>query len=490
MKKLLTSLLVIAILLTCCVSVLAACDKRDYDYTITFYTQQNDDLQKVTQNAIDSFEAKYPGWHIDHQIISNGYDGVRDKTIADLSGKKQPDLAYCYADHVSLYMKTGKVIDVMQYINETGVATYVDSETGETVTTDQVVGYTAEEIANFVPAYYNEGNAVNFSDYEKYGFAATSKLMMPFAKSTELMYYNKTALKELGVTTVPQTWDELFALKDKVNQKWPTATLLGYDSEANWFITESERQGWGYTSTNNEQHYLFNNTRAAAWLDKLGAMRTDITSQGKYKTYTSNLFKLGPEEGGVVFCVGSSGGAKNQNTTKFEVGIARVPGSLVFDNDNKPVIDETTGKQKIDYRCISQGPSLVMLKSDKAKNPEQKALMTWMFVKELYDPGVLASVASLQGYCSPMSNTADLVPSYKKDLDEAIGSDGKIVNITHAATKFAEELSKDGLLFTSPAFVGSSEARTQVGNALQYVIEGTASGKDALQEAYNNCGGV
>ena len=489
MKKLLTSLLVIAILLTCSVTVLAACDKRDYDYTITFYTQQNDDLQKVTQNAIDSFEAKYPGWHVDHQIISNGYDGVRDKTIADLSGKKQPDLAYCYADHVSLYMKTGKVIDVMQYINADGKAFYVDSATGETVNTEEVIGYTPEEIANFVPAYYNEGDAINFSDYDKYGFEATSKLMMPFAKSTELMYYNVDALKELGAE-VPTTWDELFALKDKVNAKWPTATLLGYDSEANWFITESERQGWGYTSTNNEQHYLFNNKRAADWLDKLGGMRMDITSQGKYKTYTSNLFKLGPEDGGVVFCVGSSGGAKNQNTTKFQVGIARVPGSLVYDKDGKPVMDETTGKQKVDYRCISQGPSLVMLKSDKAKNPEQKALMTWMFIKELYNPGVLASVASLQGYCSPMSNTAELVPDYAKDLANAIGSDGKINNITHAATKFAEELSKDGLLFTSPAFVGSSEARTQVGNALQYVIEGTASGKDALQEAYNNCGGM
>ena len=71
-RKLITSLLVIVLVLACCLTVFAACDKRDYDYTITFYTQQNDELQKITAAAIATFEEAYPGWHIDHQIISNG----------------------------------------------------------------------------------------------------------------------------------------------------------------------------------------------------------------------------------------------------------------------------------------------------------------------------------------------------------------------------------------------------------------------------------
>ena len=469
-RKLITSLLVIVLVLACALTVFAACDKRDYDYTITFYTQQNDDLQKVTASVIEQFEAAYPGWHVDHQVISNGYDGIRDKVVADLSGKKQPDLAYCYADHVSLYMQTGKVVDVSKFINSTDKATYVNKD-GETVDTGVNVGYSADELSHFIPAYYNEGKGSNFTDYDKYGFTADSMLMMPFAKSTELMFYNKTALDACGLKPA-ETWDEMWAQIPDIEKKFPKATLLGYDSEANWFITESERQGWGYTSVDANQHYLFNNSKAAAWLDTLGEMRSQITSQNKYGSYTSNLFKLGADNGGVIYCVGSSGGAKNQDPgDKFTLGVTHVPYSTDGEGNVLP-----NGKLN-----ISQGPSLVMLSSDKAKNPEQKQLMTWLFIKMLYQPSTLASVASLQGYCSPMDNTAEQVATYAEFLqgDSAIAQ----------ATKWAEQLSKEGLLFTSPAFVGSSEARTQVGNALQFVIEGLSSGTEALQTAYNNCGG-
>ena len=479
-----------ALLLACCVSIFAACDNRDYDHTITFYSSQNDDLQGKTKAAIDAFEAKYPGWHVDHQSVG-GYDDVRNKTIAALSAKKQPDIAYCYPDHVSLYMQTGKVVDMKQYIDNTaGTVSGIDSLTNESA--DFAIGYTQAEIDNFIEVYYNEGRAENFSDFVDYGFTKDSMLMMPFMKSTELLFYNATALKALG-KPVPTTWDELWSYEEDFKKMYPKGTLLGYDSDANWFITESQRQGWGYTSTDPNNHYLFNNDRAAAWLDTLGGHRTQIQTQGKYETYTSNLFKLGLADnaGGLLFCVGSSGGAKNQmpSGNKFEVGIARVPGSKVFDAQGKPVIDETTGEQKIDYQCISQGPSLCMLKSDKAKDPDQKALMTWMFIKELYDPTIQASVSMLQGYCTPLKNTAEVVADYANFLDDAFADEAhtKVNNITAAANLLANELSEEGLLFTSPAFVGSSEARTQVGNALQYVVEGTTKGKGALEEAYNNC---
>ena len=43
--------------------------------------------------------------------------------------------------------------------------------------------------------------------------------------------------------------------------------------------------------------------------------------------------------------------------------------------------------------------------------------------------------------------------------------------------------------FTSPAFVGSSTARTQVGNVLYYVMRGEKTVDVALNDAYRNCGG-
>lgn len=471
MKKLLTSVLVIVLLLACCLTVLAACDNRDYDYTIVLYTQQNDKLQAITATAIANFEAKYPGWHVDHQVQSNGYDGVRDKVIADLSGKKQPDIAYCYADHVSLYMETGRVVDVAKFINSTANVSYEPNakeiEESGTVNTNYAIGYTAEELSHFIPAYFNEGKATNFTDYDKAGFTKDSIIMMPFAKSTEVMFYNKTALDAVGLTPA-KTWAEMWEQIPVLTKAYPTATVLGYDSEANWFITESERQGWGYTSVDANNHYLFNNPTAAAWLDSLFAIRKNITSQNKYGSYTSNLFKLGADKGGTIYCVGSSGGASNQKTELFTVGATTVPASVLSDGSTSDL-------------CISQGPSFVLLKSDKANNPDQKSLMTWMFLKELYNPQILAAVAQEQGYCSPMDNTAELVEEYAAFLNSS--------DLVAQSTKIAEQLSTSGKLFTSPAFVGSSEARTQVGNALLFVLQGISDGSSALREAYNNCAG-
>ena len=120
-------------------------------------------------------------------------------------------------------------------------------------------------------------------------------LVLPFVKSTELLFYNKTALDDAGLKPA-KTWDELWQQAPILAQKYTKATVLGYDSEANWFITESERQGWGYTSVNKDKHYLFDNENVIQWLDDVIATNADkgyITTQQIYGNYTSNLFKMG-----------------------------------------------------------------------------------------------------------------------------------------------------------------------------------------------------
>ena len=503
MKKLLTSILVVVLLLSSAFVIFAACgDNRDNDHTIVFYTQQNDDLQKVTAVAIAKFEAKYPGWKVDHQVQSGGYDGIRTKIVNNLGSKKQPDLAYCYADHVALYMQKKKVIDINTLINSTatveGKTIQANAEGKWEATGDATyaVGYTETEMANFVPAFLAEGKGSNFTGAGKYGYSDDAMLTMPFLKSTEVMFYNQTALQYIvdqlksanrtealalfvdaeGKLTPPATWDVMWKQAPIVAEFFPEATLLGYDSEANWFITESERQGWGYTSVDEKNHYLFNNQRAVAWLDQLSKFNEDghiTTQQMSGGSYTSNLFKQGvgaPVDkgtgGGVIYCVGSTGGAKNQATNNFTWKVTRVPGSV------KP--DGTIANQ-----VISQGPSLVMFRSDKAKNADEKAMMTFLFMKELYDPTIQAGIAKLQGYTPCILNAAQ--------VDEDFAEYLKGTDITAQAINLANKLASEGLFFSSPAFVGSSDARTQVGNALQAVLQGTKSGEEALRVAEKNC---
>lgn len=444
-------------------TVLTACNTEepiDYSHTIVFYSTQGDSLQAITSNAIASFEAKYPGWEVEH-IQPGGYDEVKDKINSDFQAQVQPDLAYCYPDHVAQYLQTGKVVDLTQFMNSTATIA-VDGE-------DTLVGYTEAELADFVSGYYNEGFASNYAGYETYGYTAESMLTLPFVKSTELLYYNKTALKALNLE-VATTWDMLWSQCEAITEEYPTATPLGYDSEANWFINMCEQNGWGYTSADPSNHYLFKNANVQAWLEQLNAYYDlgYITSQKDYGSYTSGLFTKGVEDGGLVYCIGSSGGASHQDPGDvFEWGIAPIPGSVQEDGS-------------VNYSVISQGPSLVMLKDGHSvTNSDEKQLMTWLFVKELLDPTFQAAFSIGSGY-NPCRLSTFEVEDYVNHIADTD-------SITAQAANVAKDLSDR--FYTSPAFVGSSTARDQVGTALYYALTGQKTAEQALADAYKNCGG-
>lgn len=467
MKKVLGIILVLVIMVPCCFAILIGCKpSTDYTHTIIFYSSQGDALQSVTANAIENFEKKYPGWKVEH-VTPGGYDDVRDKIIQDFQGHQQPDVAYCYSDHVAQYLQTGNVIDMNKYIKSTDE---VDTVVGEE-TVKKLVGFTEAEINDIVPGYYKEGLAKNYGDYESYNFAEDAMLTLPFVKSTELLYYNKTALDACGLTPAT-TWDELWAQCAVIKEKYPKATPLGYDSEANWFITMAQQNGWGYTSAS-APHYLFNNENAVAWLTQLKEYyeKGYISTQNEYGSYTSALFTKGVanDEGGCVYCIGSSGGASHQDPGKaFTWGIAPTLGSVQADGS-------------VNYSAISQGPSLVMLKDGRGlSNADEKEMMTWLFVKELLAPQFQAAFAVASGYNPARISAAD----YLTDVDAS--------DITSVAAKVASSMSDR--FFTSPAFsgldtAGSSEARTQVGNVVLYSMTGKKTPEKALKDAVDNCGG-
>jgi hypothetical protein len=88
-----------------------------------------------------------------------------------------------------------------------------------------------------------------------------------------------------------------------------------------------------------------------------------LTTQTENGGYTSRLFVKGPEIGGTVFSIGSSGGASHQATDDFTWGVAPMPGSLQAEGT-------------VNTSAISQGPSLVMFQTE-AKNETERQLMTW-----------------------------------------------------------------------------------------------------------------
>ncbi len=452
-----------------------------YDHTIVFYSSQGSKYQAVTETAIQEFETKYPGWTVDHVQVGS-YDDVFDQVKNGLKGGLQPDLAYCYADHVAEYLDSGKVVDMGEYLTDSRSYTYNIDGMGYKVGR---IGFSDSDVENFIPNYMEEGKAENFGGYEAAGFTEDSLLTIPFVKSTEVLYYNPDALDALGAE-VPTTWDELWDICEMAREKWPLCTPLGYDSEANWFITMAKQQGFGYTSADPNNHYLFNNDGAKQWLTDL-ADRYDppqgyFTTFGIYGAYTSNLFVKGPEEGGTVFCIASSA-SQYMAGNNFTTEVAPIPG-VMRDADGD-------GTPELHAECISQGPSLVMLTGGHGvSNASEKEIMTFQFVKELLDVDFQAKFASVSGY-NPMRTDVYDVESYAnflegKDPETGIPLTGNQL-VSAKVAKVEAQLTDR--FFTTPAFVGSSKARQEMSDVVVNVVLGRRTPKEALQNAYKNCGG-
>lgn len=464
-KRVLRALGLTSVLGMSCLA-LGSCEQQDTAHTITFYTTMGEKLQAPLNATIEQFEKKFPGWTVE-AIFPGGYDEVKSAIVGDLQANSQPDLAYCYADHVAQYLVTGKVVNISNFINNqnTLVANVlVDNEWVEKTYEGEIVGYTEAEIKDFVPGYYAEGYASNYADFSTYGYAETDLLTLPFQKSTEILYYNADALAELEVE-VPTTWDELWEICRLAKAKWPASTPLGYDSESNWFITMCEQNGWGYTSAQ-KPHYLFNNPETQAWLAELNGYFKEglFTTQEIYGAYSSNLFTKGAETGSIL-SIGSSGGASYQDPgNKFKFGVAPIPGSKQADGT-------------VVHKAISQGPSLVMFETS-ASNATEKELMTWEFVKLLLEPENQCKFAGTSGYMPARISAYD-VPYYQELLEDTS-------NIVVATVLCAKTMTDR--YYTSPAFVGSSTARTQVGSALVYAAMGTKTPQAALSDASKKCG--
>ena len=484
MKKIIALLLV----LTTCFTLLVACRKKPpvttetpvsyekvrYDVpaggydgsevTITFSHTMGEELRDILDQYIKVFNEIYPNITVEHSQVG-GYNDVRDTVNKQLTAGNQPNIAYCYPDHVALYNLTGKVVPLDNFIE----SKIPDTFAGE----GAILGLTDTEIANFIDTYYAEGTVFD---------AAGTMYTLPMSKSTEVIYYNKTFFDAYNLT-VPTTWAEMEqvcaqikAIISDPNSPYynPLSYPLGYDSESNWFITMCEQYGSAYTKNDAQKFYFNNQTNRdfvkmfRGWYEK-----GYFTTQELYGAYTSGLFTNTTDstKGAAYMCIGSTGGAKNQvpkvndGTPAFEVGVAPIP---QYDANNK--------------KAISQGPSLVIFDQEN----KQEVVASWLFVK------FLATNAKFQAAFSMVSG---YIPVIEKDvLVEALPAYGTWLETGLAPGVTGTPAYKDVVIsktikvaltqvdtfYTSPAFNGSSTARDQVAEIMKYCFVTPTDNVDAL----------
>ena len=446
-----------------CDVVVSDCEDSNIDFvcdvcgvelqvTITFYHTMGSKLSQLLNQYITDFNAIYPNITVKHQAVG-GYDDVKDRVVREINAGVQPNIAYCYPDHVALYNEAGAVATLDDFIASTEVVTRADGTT-------ETLGLTAEQKADFIQGFYNEGK--QFGDDMMYS--------MPFSKSTEVLYYNKTFFDEHNLT-LPTTWAEMEALCAAIKAIDPDCIPLGYDSEANWFITMCEQYGSPYTSAEEGNHFLFNNDTNKGfvkmireWYDK-----GYVITQNTYGAYTASLFN----GNGSYMCIASSASAhrmcpkKDTSTGEypFEVGIVSIPQV----NPANP-------------KVIAQGPNLCIFEQE----DPLEVLASWLFVKFLTTNAEFQTEFSMASGCTPVIKSTVENEDYAEYLAAADGGD-------HIAALSAKVcLEQASAYFTAPAFNGSGIVSDEVGALLVRCLYERTTDVDklidgAFEEAIEEC---
>lgn len=386
---------------------------------------------------VTEFQNRYP--NITVNIVNHtSYDTIYTDLRYAVSAGTLPTMAIAYPDHVADYLESGVVENMAGYVSDPIIGLGVDDDTEAGDLDDYYAGYLEES-----------------TDYARDGVYS-----MPWSKSTEVMFYNKTNFDEYGLT-VPRTWEDLWEVCAQIKEIDPDVIPFGYDSDDNLFITRLAQDNIPYTSLDSSSRFLFNNDQAKAVVRELktnydlGYMTTKGTSANG--SYTSTMFTN--QE--LWMTVGSTGGTSYNFTSNFEIGIAAVPQS---DTENPKV--------------ISQGPSVCFFSSAS----QDQLYAAWLFYKFATNSDNAANLSTLTGY-NPVRRSAFETDFYQ-DWAAQTATQGSS-KLIRDALEFADDNYADAY-YTSPAFRGSAVARTEVGGIITNVLLGTLTVDEAFSKAYSN----
>lgn len=439
MKKLLTSLSLLA-----GVTTLVACssDKTEQapsadsnekqelvttienPVTIEFWHAMSGTNQEAVDALVEQFNTTIgaeKGITVE-SVYQGAYTDLKTKTTAALKSGSAPAITQAYTDWVAEYLQSGAVVALDEYIN--------DPEVGIKDFDDIIKDYRAEN-----------------SQYEGGKFYS-----LPFNKSTEVLYYNKTFFDANGLT-VPTTWDEVEEVSAKIKELTGNPAF-GVDSPQNYFITMVQQFGGQYTNSQGE--ILFSEDNAKAAIETLELLKRN-TDAGLWRLPGEDKYLSGPFMSELLYMyTGSTAGYSHISTAPFEVGVAPIP-----------QISSETGA------VIQQGTNVVVLNQNKSA---EEVYAAYEFAKFLSSYEANLFFATNTSYLPIRQSVMDSA-EYQAYVTES-GDQTKLVGPEQSAYYFYDPA------FYTDTF-SSYNVRTAVGNAVESVVLSGVSPEQAVEEALN-----
>ncbi|MBP3637579.1 MAG: extracellular solute-binding protein [Clostridia bacterium] len=414
-------------------------------YEITFWAKNDTNITQADlyRKAIEDFQAIYPNITVNLRLYTD-YGRIYNDVITNIATGTTPNVCITYPDHIATYLTGDNCVVPLDELFTHEKYGLGGSE----------VLFDAPTQAEIVPQFLSE------CAFGGHYYA------VPYMRSTEACYVNKTYVEKLGFTLPEKlTWDFVWEVADAAAQQDEEGTYLVngqkvmipflYKSTDNMMIQMLRQKGAGY-STDAGEILIFNDTTRELLSTVAEHVKKGAFSTFKISSYPANFLNAGQ----CIFAIDSTAGATwmgsdaplidiaEDKLVQFETAVMTIP---QFDPEHP--------------QMISQGPSMCVFNKD----DPQEVLASWLFTQYMLTNDVQIAYASTEGYV-PVTTKAQQSDNYQDYLARA-GED----NEHHYIVKMqATQLLLDnvGNTFVTPVFNGSASLRDAAGQMIEEVTKG------------------
>lgn len=463
-------LLTVMLLGSICLGLLTGCHGREgmeafaipesfdmsRNYEISFWAKNDTNRTQtaIYEKAIADFEKLYPNIDVTLRLYTD-YGKIYNDVITNIATDTTPNVCITYPDHIATYLSGDNSVVPLDEL-------FTDAKYG---LSGSEVRFDAPTVAEIIPQFLKE------CEFAGHHYA------LPYMRSTECCYINKTFVEKLGYT-VPDvlTWDFIWEVSEAATAQDADGNYLIngqkvmipfiYKSTDNMMIQMLKQKDAGY-STEGAEIVIFNDTTKALLQTVAEHVESGAFSTFKISSYPANFLNAGQ----CIFAIDSTAGATWMGThaplcdiaeekiVEFETEVRMIP---QFNPENP--------------KMISQGPSVCVFN----KRDPQEVMAAWLFTQFLLTDEVQIAYSQTEGYV-PVTSKAQATDVYQDYLARC-GEDNELYyDVKLKAAKLL--LKNTDNTFVTPVFNGSASLRDAAGQ----MIENTAKSvrrKQVVDDAY------
>ena len=426
---------------------------RDYEISFWAKNDTNKTQTEIYQQAIRDFEALYPNIHVNVRFYTD-YGKIYNDVITNIPTGTTPNVCITYPDHIATYLTAPNCVVPLDEAIDDARYGLGGSE----------LRFDGPERREIVTQFLSEC-AISGTTYA-----------LPFMRSTEACYINKTMLDSLGYE-LPDilTWDFVWEVSEAAMARDADGNYLAngqkvlipfiYKSTDNMMIQMLRQKGAGY-SDGDGNILIFNDDTREILSAVAEHAKTRAFSTFKISSYPGNFLNAGQ----CLFAIDSTAGATwmGSEAPNLDISADKV---VPFEIAVRPVPQYDTAHPQM----ISQGPSVCVFN----KKDPQEVLAAWLFTQYLLTNEVQIAYSETEGYL-PVTTKAHESAEYQDYLSRA-GEDKAHYAVKIEASKLLLENTEN--TFTTPVFNGSTSLRNAAGQLIEETAKTVRRG-DPADESY------